>query len=218
MSRRDATLLLVSAAVLADEVVLVRAFSIGQWYHFAYMVISIALLGFGASGTLLAALAQRKTNFAAAGAPRVYSGWFALSATVFALALPVSFALAQKIPFDPFLIVWDRQELLYLGCYYLVLFVPFFAAATTIGLAFLAQSEESPRIYFYNLVGSAAGAALPPAGRLLAPRARDAGRGRAGRRRGGAGVARFGGSARGAGPPPTSCGCAGSHGCSDASV
>ena len=160
MSRRDATLLLVSAAVLADEVVLVRAFSIGQWYHFAYMVISIALLGFGASGTLLAALAQRKTNFAAAGAPRVYSGWFALSATVFALALPVSFALAQKIPFDAFLIVWDRQELLYLGCYYLVLFVPFFAAATTIGLAFLAQSEESPRLYFYNLVGSAAGAAL----------------------------------------------------------
>ena len=162
MRRREAALFLVSAAVLADEVVLVRAFSIGQWHHFAYMVISIALLGFGASGTLLAALARGKASIGAghAAPPAGGAGWFAASATMFALALPVSFALAQKIPFDPFLIVWDRQQLLYLGCYYLVLFVPFFAAATVIGLALVTESEESPRLYFYNLVGSAAGAAL----------------------------------------------------------
>ncbi|HTF66246.1 MAG TPA: hypothetical protein VK638_26530, partial [Edaphobacter sp.] len=53
---REAALLLVSASVLSYQVILVRAFSIGQWHHFSYMVISIALLGFGASGTLLAAL------------------------------------------------------------------------------------------------------------------------------------------------------------------
>ncbi|HYW36684.1 MAG TPA: hypothetical protein VE957_01095 [Terriglobales bacterium] len=53
-------LFLVSAAVLADEVVLVRAFSFGLWHHFAYMVISIALLGFGASGTLLAVLCEQE--------------------------------------------------------------------------------------------------------------------------------------------------------------
>ena len=45
---------LVSAGVLAYEVLLARLFSITQWYHFAYMVISIALLGYGASGTFLA--------------------------------------------------------------------------------------------------------------------------------------------------------------------
>jgi hypothetical protein len=38
-------------------VLLTRLFSIIQWHHFAYMVISVALLGFGASGTFLA-LAQ----------------------------------------------------------------------------------------------------------------------------------------------------------------
>ena len=59
MKRREAALLLVSAAVLAYQVLLMRAFSIGQWHHFAYMVISIALLGFGASGTLLAVLQRR---------------------------------------------------------------------------------------------------------------------------------------------------------------
>ncbi len=157
MRRREAVLLLVSAAVLADEVVLVRAFSIGLWHHFAYMVISIALLGFGASGTLLAVVARRKTPLSALAGG---TGWLAAFAVLFAVSFPLAFALVQKIPFDPFLIIWDCRQLLYLGCYYLVMFVPFFAAATVIGLALVAESEQSLRLYFYNLVGSAAGAAL----------------------------------------------------------
>ena len=76
------------------------------------------------------------------------------------MTVPIAFALVQKIPFDPFLIVWDRRQWLYLGCYYLIMFVPFFAAATLIGLALITKSEEGPRLYVYNLVGSAAGAAL----------------------------------------------------------
>src|SRR2546422_1627947 len=43
---------------------------------------------------------------------------------------------------SPFLIVWDQQQLLYLGCYYLVLFVPFFAAAGAIGLALITESDR----------------------------------------------------------------------------
>ena len=97
------------------------------------------------------------------------AAWFALSATLFALALPVSFWLAQKIPFDPFLIVWDRRQLLYLGCYYLALFVPFCAAAAAIALALITEPDESPRLYSYNLVGSGAGAALAVGLLALAP-------------------------------------------------
>jgi SAM-dependent methyltransferase len=156
---RDAALLLVSASVLFYQVILVRAFSIGQWHHFAYMVISIALLGFGASGTLLAALKHGGTNSAISlHGPLV--GWFAISATSFAVALPISFWLTQRVPFDPFLIVWEWRQLLYLGCYYLLLFVPFFAAATSIGLALISESEKSPRLYAYNMAGSGAGALL----------------------------------------------------------
>ena len=44
---------LISASALAYEVLLIRLFSIVQWHHFAYMVISLALLGYGASGALL---------------------------------------------------------------------------------------------------------------------------------------------------------------------
>ena len=44
---------LVAGAALANEILLTRFFAIVHWYHFAYMVISLALLGYGASGTLL---------------------------------------------------------------------------------------------------------------------------------------------------------------------
>jgi hypothetical protein len=66
----------------------------------------------------------------------------------------------QRVPFDPFLIVWEGRQVLYLGCYYLLLSVPFFAAATAIGLALTCESDKCPRLYAYNMAGSGAGALL----------------------------------------------------------
>jgi spermidine synthase len=193
MRRRDAAVLLASAAVLAYQVVLVRAFAIGQWHHFAYMVISIALLGFGASGSLLALLERRKAKsekrkaeaetapaigrgaIDVASAPlfalrfSLFDSWFAAAAALFALTLPVCFWLSQKIPFDPFLIVWDGAQLLYLGAYYAVLFVPFFFAATAIGLALTGEPERSAATYAYNLAGSGLGAAAGVLLLVIAP-------------------------------------------------
>jgi spermidine synthase len=156
---REAALLLISASVLFYQIILVRAFSIGQWYHFAYMVISIALLGFGASGSLLAALKRGGPNTATSlHHPQVT--WFAISTTSLAVALPISFWLMQRVPFDPFVLVWEWRQVLYLGCYYLLLFVPFFAGATSVGLALTSESEKGPRLYAYNMAGSGAGALL----------------------------------------------------------
>ena len=45
---------IISASALAYEVLLMRLFSIIQWHHFAYMIISLALLGYGVSGVFLA--------------------------------------------------------------------------------------------------------------------------------------------------------------------
>jgi hypothetical protein len=39
------------AAAIGYEIVLKRLFAIALWHHFAYMIISLALLGYGASGT-----------------------------------------------------------------------------------------------------------------------------------------------------------------------
>jgi spermidine synthase len=140
----------ISAATLAYEVLLVRLFAIVQWHHFAFMAISIALLGFGASGTWLA----------------FWQGWvasrftpiFAASAALFAVSAPASFLAAEALPFNALAIVWDPSQLLYLLATYLLLVVPFFCGATCVGLAFVCYGDKVGRIYAFNLIGSAVGA------------------------------------------------------------
>jgi hypothetical protein len=53
--RRAVLRLILTASLvsLSFELTLIRIVSISLWYHFAFMVISIAMLGIGASGTVL---------------------------------------------------------------------------------------------------------------------------------------------------------------------
>jgi hypothetical protein len=161
------SLLLLSAATLAYELALMRAFSLTLWHHFAYMVISVALLGFGASGTFLSLWWRPTRNPERA---------FGLFAALFAFSIPACFIAAQRIPFDPTLILWDARQLLTLAAFYLVFFVPFFLAATAIGVLLLAWARQAPRVYFFNLLGSGLGSLLlvlflyfvPPEGAVLA--------------------------------------------------
>ena len=141
---------LVSAAILAYEVLLIRVFTIVQWHHFAYMVISIALLGFGASGTFLA-LARRRLH-------RHFTAAFTTNATLFGLTALLGYDLGQRVPFNALEIVWDARQLLHLLALYLVFTVPFFCGANCIGLAFIRFGDKIERIYSYNLVGSGVGA------------------------------------------------------------
>jgi spermidine synthase len=145
-----APLAVISAATLAYEVLLVRLFAIVQWHHFAFMAISIALLGFGASGTLLAVWQERVRSR--------FTLIFAASATLFALSAPASFLAAQALPFNALAVLWDPHQLLYLSAMYLLLVVPFFFGATCIGLAFVSSGERIGSIYALNLIGSGAGA------------------------------------------------------------
>ena len=70
--RIELAILLIGATGIAFEIALVRAFSIAQWHHFAYMIISMALLGFAVSGTVLGLLGdagrERFTRFLRGGA------------------------------------------------------------------------------------------------------------------------------------------------------
>jgi hypothetical protein len=141
---------LLSAAVLAYEVLLTRLFTIIQWHHFAYMIISLALLGFGASGTFLSyvqgVLLQR---FRAA---------FAANAACFGLGSVTAFALAERVPFNPLELFWDLHQPLYLLVVFGLLSVPFFCAANAIGLALARLRGHIPAVYCADLAGAGAGA------------------------------------------------------------
>ena len=142
--------MLISASALAYEILLMRLFSIIQWHHFAYMVISLALLGYGASGTILS-LAQRWTG------PR-FAGLFVGNAALFGISTLVCFLIAQVIPFNTLELVWDPTQWIYLLCSYLLLFIPFFFAANSICLAFSRFDAQIPRIYAFDLIGAGLGA------------------------------------------------------------
>ncbi len=147
-----ASVFLLSASALAYEILLMRLFSIIQWHHFAYMVIGLALLGYGASGTVVSLL-QRQ-------AERYFHVVYIVSVLLFAALSMLSFQLAQEIPFNAEVFMWDKQQLTYLGALMLLLVVPFFFAATAICMAFMHFQESLSSIYAADLGGAAVGSLL----------------------------------------------------------
>lgn len=141
---------LISASAIAYQLLLMRLFSIVQWHHFAFMIISIALLGYGASGTFLT-FARRKL------APVFNAAW-RVNAVLFGVAAYLGFALAQRLAFNPLEIAWNPGELLLLSATYALLLLPFFFAANCIGLAFACFGGRAAPIYAADLTGAGLGA------------------------------------------------------------
>ena len=146
---------LLSAAALAFEITLTRLFSVTQWYHFAFLAVSVALLGYGASGTALS-LAPR---WAAPPAGRRA----AALAVLFSLGVVGAYLSLNYLPFDSYRIAWERVQVVYLVAYYLALTAPFFCAGLAAGLLLAAYPERSARLYAANLFGSALGGLAPVA-------------------------------------------------------
>ena len=142
---------LLSAAAIGYEILLMRLFSITQWYHFAYMVIGLALLGFGASGTFLV--------FAREVLARRFVPAFAVFAGLFGVTAIAATWAAQLVPFNALEVVWDPRQFVYLFAIYLLLAVPFFCAATSIGLALYELRASAARVYRADLIGAGLGAA-----------------------------------------------------------
>jgi len=141
---------LLSAGAIAGEIVLMRLYSIVQWHHFAFMIISIALLGYGASGTFLAFTRSWLVQ-------RFVIAWRVL-ALLFGVTACVGFALAQRLRFNPLAITWEPGQLALLAATYLLLFAPFFFAATAIGLALSRFGERIGGVYAADLLGAGLGA------------------------------------------------------------
>lgn len=140
---------LLSASSLAYEVLLMRLFSIIQWHHFAYMIISLALLGYGASGTFLSLTAHRLLpRF-----PLAYLG----NVAMFGLSAVGCYLIAQQVSFNPEEILWDPNQPLQLLLIYLVLTLPFFFVANGIGLALTHYRGEITRVYAADLLGASIG-------------------------------------------------------------
>jgi len=144
-------LFLLSAASLAFEVNLTRLFSVAQFYHFAFMTVSLALLGFGASGTFLTL---------ARGIARRPARALSLLGWGFALTAVGSYGLTLALPFDSFRVVLDPRQWGILALHYVALSLPFFCAGAATGLLLSLRRGAVGRTYAANLAGSALGCLL----------------------------------------------------------
>ncbi|MGH2689978.1 MAG: hypothetical protein ACRDKW_14405, partial [Actinomycetota bacterium] len=142
----------VAGATLLYEVALTRVFSIAYGYHFAFLAMSLGLLGFGASGTVLAVRRPPSTPLA--------PGTLGRLAVAAAVALVSGYAAANRSPFDPYRVGWEPGQLPLLAAYLLCYAVPFLLAGLALGLPLTRWPERAPRIYAADLAGSAVGAAL----------------------------------------------------------
>lgn len=141
---------LLSAAALAAEVLLMRLFSIAEWHHFAWMVISLALLGYAAAGTFVALVRRQLLRHVRAT--------LIAAALGSAVALLASVSLVPAAGFNSLEIVWDPRQTVRLFCIYLVLSIPFFAIGVFMATIFTAARGAVPRLYRADLLGAGFGA------------------------------------------------------------
>ena len=139
----------VSAATLLFQVTLIRIFSVSIWYHFAFLVVSVALFGIGASGVVASFLTAASRDRYRAMAP-----------LLFAFSTLLSYVAANAIPFAPFHILQQPVQILYFALYDLLLMIPFFFSGVTIVLVLSAFPSRAGRLYAFDLVGAAVGTLL----------------------------------------------------------
>ncbi len=163
VTRLDLGIFLVSFAVLLTELLLTRIFSVTMFYHLSFLVVSLAMLGFGASGLIV--------NLA--------PGWFpqeklfahaALGAVLFATTsvAAIGFSFQLPISLDSSTANWAR-----IGATYVMCAIPFLFGGLVVSLILTHRPAQANRLYFADLVGAALGcvALIPATNWLGAPSA-----------------------------------------------
>ena len=146
------SIFILSASALAYEVLLIRLFSIIHWHHFAFMVISIALLGYGVSGSLITVFRRWLLDN--------YDRVFIANALLFGVSSIACFIVVQQLPFNTLEILWDSAQWQRLLLSYLLLTLPFFFVANAIALTIICFHQKIPLVYGTDLIGAGIGALM----------------------------------------------------------
>lgn len=143
--RTYAGLFLVTLATLLDEILLTRIFSVATWYHFAFLAISIAMLGMTlgsiAVGVFGGRFSEERTR-----------RHLALSALLFAGTLGLGFLAQIRIPFST-----DLSAVALAGDTAILLLatVPFACSGVCVCLALTRFPRQVGRLYAVDLTGAA---------------------------------------------------------------
>lgn len=145
---------LLSAALIAYQLTIIQLLSLVQWHHYANMVISVALLGFGAAGTVLTLFRKWLVDRSDMVLPllMIISGFTMISSVIL--------SRSDLARFDSYLLFTDRSQWYALLFNYVLFFLPFFFGALALGIIFIKYIAAIGKFYFADLTGSGAGAAI----------------------------------------------------------
>jgi len=136
---------LCSFAALLLELALTRLFSVVLFYHFAFLAISIALLGLGAGGVFAH---LRKEQLARFETRALVSRLCSINA----LIVPVVLVIVLRIPVS---LEISKANFLRLTAIYLASAVPFFITGLEFSIVFARQAKHVSPLYAADLAGGA---------------------------------------------------------------
>jgi hypothetical protein len=151
---------LITLSGLILEVGLTRIYSASIWYHFAFVAISVALLGWGLGGFTVhlwkgvrgkgeRGRAEEQSAKGEGRGARVLSiNAAALVTLLYAATIPLCLWLLVRYPFE-----MDRLPL-----YFLAPLLPFFLAGMALSIVFDIHRAIAGTLYFYDLIGASIGA------------------------------------------------------------
>lgn len=148
-NRTLAGLALISSATLAYEFALTRAFAVQQFHHFAFLVVSLAVMGLAAGGLVLSLRPAFRPQGAASPPPGLGLG--------LAASLVAAFLVLNFLPFDSYAIAWDRRQVAVLLVYFLASAMPLFFSGWATAAALSGAARQAHRPYAASLIGGAAG-------------------------------------------------------------
>src|SRR6202140_5821866 len=134
-----------SFAALLLELALTRLFSVVLFYHFAFLAISIALLGLGSGGVF----AYLGKSWLRRFSTRTLLSWLCVSN---ALVVPVVLEVVLHVPVS---LEGSRVNFLRLTAIYLASAVPFFVTGLEFSILFARESRHISRLYGADLMGGA---------------------------------------------------------------
>ena len=141
---------LITLSVLMLELSLTRLFSATMYYHFAFMAISLALFGSGASGVFIY-IVQRGLKPARTGQ------WLSVAAMLFAVSNLYSLYVILS---NPLTFETGPENYYRLARIYGAASLPFFFAGCAVTLAITRLASEISKLYLFDLAGAALGCLL----------------------------------------------------------
>ncbi len=139
----------ISLSLLVSELLLTRIFSVIFMYHFAFLVISLAMFGMGVGGIAVYLYPER---FAGDLQRRLVTLALAYAASLVALVL-----FLFNLPLAP---SNSLRGAMVIGIVFLVSSVPFFIGGTCLSILLGRAGQHVNRLYFVDLVGAGVGCFL----------------------------------------------------------